>query len=91
MPSFCLTMCMVNYSPLKREACPWRYAAEGASETFGGLTAARPRRPGRWRTGPASWTRPKVWAGDGAQGRSLAGVVLPEADLTGALSAPEAD
>lgn len=31
----------VNYSPLKREACPWRYAAEGASETCGGLTAAR--------------------------------------------------
>ena len=31
----------VNYSPLKREACPWRYAAEGASETCGWLTAAR--------------------------------------------------
>jgi len=31
----------VNYSPLKREACPWRYAVEGASETCGGLTAAR--------------------------------------------------
>jgi len=36
-----LTGMGVNYSPLKGEACPWRYAAEGASETYGGLTAAR--------------------------------------------------
>ena len=37
----------VNYHPLKQVACPWRYAAEGASETYGGLTAAR--QPEDWR------------------------------------------
>ena len=33
----------VNYSPLKRGACPWRCAMAGASETFGRLTTPRLR------------------------------------------------
>lgn len=31
----------VNYPRLKPGACPWRYATNRVSETFGGLTAAR--------------------------------------------------